>query len=441
MTRGGWTLMDPERWSGDRPSQALSYLSHDQQFAVVTDYDSHFSLLLRNAPRDVLQTRFTNLRSPTPREGGLRALPPNEKVHGYGTFTFPYGPLDAGVPEAGRFDVRTYGERVLELVPVVGYKSRGIAQSIIGQKVEDAALRVERIAGNLSASHICAFLGAAESAQGVAVCAEELWLRAVAQELQRMYNHIRVVAREAEAASQPVGASQTLACAEEVLRLQGWAFGHRWLFGALLPGGPRPRIDKSWVEHVASRTAAIAEEFAGLWELFGQSRIYIDRIQTTAPVKVEDAMAWGAVGPTLRASGVRWDDRLFHARPPYDDLLVNIPSYSEGDALARVAVRAEEVQASALLIEQMAKRWPSKTAMTEPLPPVAPGRGLARVEAPSGDLVYDVSVKDGRVTQVGWRSPTEANFPLFALGMRGAVFTDFHFAFESFGLVFAEIDG
>ncbi len=441
MTRGAWTPMDSDGWSADRPHQTLSYLSRDGTLAVVTDYDSHFSLLLEGASKDVLRTRFANLRDPTPRGGGLRVLPPNEEVHGYGTFTFPYGPVDAGVPEAGRFDVRTYGERVLELAPVVGYKSRAIAQAVIGQKVEDAALRIERIAGNFSASHVSAFLGATESAQAIAVPTEELWLRAVAQELQRMYNHIRVVAREAEAASQPVGASQTLVCAEEVLRLQGWAFGHRWLFGALLPGGPRPPIEKTWVEQVASRTAAIADEFARLWELFGQSRIFIDRIQTTAPVTAADAMAWGAVGPTLRASGVRWDDRLFHARPPYDDLLVNLPSYTEGDALARVAVRAEEVQASALLIEQMAKRWPSRTSGTDPLPSVAPGRGLARIEAPSGDLVYDVSVKDGRVTHVAWRSPTEANFPLFALGMRGAVFTDFHFAFESFGLVFAEIDG
>jgi Ni,Fe-hydrogenase III large subunit len=441
MTLGGWTSIDAEIWSGDHPNQSLSYLSRDGQFAVITDYESHSSLLLLNASQEVLRARFASLLAPTPREGRLRALPPNEEVHGYGTFTFPYGPLDAGVPEAGRFDVRTYGERVLELVPIVGFKSRDIAQAVVGQKVADAALRVERIAGNLSASHVSAFLSAAESAQATAVRTEELWLRAVAQELQRMYNHIRVVAREAEAASQPVGASQTFACAEEVLRIQGWAFGHRWLFGALLPGGSRPRIDKGWVEQVASRTATVASEFARLWELFGQSRIYIDRIQTTATVGAADAMTWGAVGPTLRATGIRWDDRLFHAGPPYDDLLVNLPSYSEGDALARVAVRADEVQASALLIEQMAKRWPSKTAMTEPFPSVASGRGLARVEAPSGDLVYDVSVKDGRVTRVGWRSPTEANFPLFALGMRGAVFTDFHFAFESFGLVFAEIDG
>lgn len=433
--------MDGGAWRDDRPRQSLSYLPKDGSFALVTDHDKHFSLLVHDPPLERIHRRFPGSRAPQAREGALRSLPQNEVVEGYGTFTFPYGPLDAGVPEAGRFDVRTYGERVLELVPVVGYKGRGIARALVGLAPVDAALQVERIAGNLSASHVSAFLSAVESAEGSPVRTEELWVRAVAQELQRMYNHIRVVAREAEAASQPVGASQTLACAEEVLRLQGRAFGHRWLFGGLLPGGPRPPIDAAWRKEVAGRIGAIASEFARLWELFGQSRIYVDRIQTTAPVKPEDALGWGAVGPTLRASGVRWDDRLFFASPPYDDLLLNLPSHEEGDALARVAVRADEVQASALLIEQMVDRWPGPSQSSVPTPAVAPGRGLSRVEAPSGDLVYDVSLENGKLTRVDWRSPTEANFPLFSLGMRGAVFTDFHFAFESFGLVFAEIDG
>jgi len=48
---------------------------------------------------------------------------------------------------------------------------------------------------------------------------------------------------------------------------------------------------------------------------------------------------------------------------------------------------------------------------------------------------------DGRVRSLGVRTPSQANWPLFALGMRGAVFTDFHFALETFGLVFADTDG
>jgi Ni,Fe-hydrogenase III large subunit len=54
--------------------------------------------------------------------------------------------------------------------------------------------------------------------------------------------------------------------------------------------------------------------------------------------------------------------------------------------------------------------------------------------------VYDVTVKAGRVVSVGLRTASDANWPLFVLGMRDAVFTDFHFAWESHGITFAETD-
>ncbi|MGC2035032.1 MAG: hypothetical protein WA761_06265, partial [Thermoplasmata archaeon] len=70
-----------------------------------------------------------------------------------------------------------------------------------------------------------------------------------------------------------------------------------------------------------------------------------------------------------------------------------------------------------------------------------PGRGIARSEAPSGDLIYDVQIEGDRIQRVGVRTPSQANWPLVALSLRGAVFTDFAFSLESFGSSFAETDG
>ncbi|HLY77100.1 MAG TPA: hypothetical protein VKT21_04375, partial [Thermoplasmata archaeon] len=371
----------------------------------------------------------------------VRSVAPAEQVDGYGVFTFPYGPITMGVAESGRFDVRTYGERILNVTPVTGYKPRRILASLIGLPVADAALRVERLAGNFAAAHASAFLAASESAMGRPLPATDAWIRALAQELQRIYNHLHVIARVAEAASQNVGLSQTHALAEEVLRLTGATFGHRWLFGALLPGGPLPHVDVEGRGRLARALDGLSDEFEALWALFQESRTFLDRIQTTCVVTREEAARWGAVGPTLRAAGIPWDDRLRAPVPPYNDLFLPLATESEGDALARVLVRVQEVRSSFLLLEQLLERWPTPSA--DPLPPAAPidaHRGLGRVESPSGDLVYDVTVMDGRVSAVGIRTASDANWPLFALGLRDAVFTDFHFAWESFGLLFAETD-
>ncbi len=439
MTRAGWRTLAGSAFELTA-ERALAYASPDGRFALYNDYAERVSILVEGrspvVPEEVVAAWHGQLEG-----AGPRRLAPHETVEGYGTFTFPYGPTSMGVPESGRFDVVTYGERILELSPLGGYKSRGALAALAGTTVADAALRVERLAGNFSASHVAAFLAAAESALGTPVGVRELWVRALAQELQRIYNHLHVLARIAEAASQNVGSAQTHALAEAILRLQGRAFGHRWLFGALLPGGPARRLDASDRRRLAEELGRCGEEFEALWELFQDSRTFIDRIQSTCPVPREVAVRWGAVGPTLRASGVPWDDRLRVPVAPYTDLFLALPEERDGDALARLLVRVQEVRASFLLIEQMLGRWPSDVGPPDPpAPAIAPGRGLGRVEGPSGDLVYDVAVADGRIATVSARTPSQANWAPFAFGMRNAVFTDFHFAFESFGLVFAETD-
>ncbi len=441
MTRSTWrveTDPGPISAAGER---SLAYMAGDDSFALYNDYREGVSVLIPNPKTARAEEPATTWRGDSGFPG-VHPLSHASSVEGYGVFTFPYGPVSMGVPEAGKLDVQTYGERVLQIVPLGGFKSRGIIDSIVGLAVGDAALRIERMAGNFSASHVAAFLAAAESAQNTEVATVELWTRGLAQETQRIYNHLHVLARVSEAASQNVGLAQTHALAEEILRLQGTVFGHRWLFGALLPDGPPRRLDPPDRARVARELQRLAGDFDKLWLLFLESRTFIDRIQGTCTVRRAEAIRWGAVGPTLRACGVDWDDRLRIPTLPYTDIFLALPHESDGDALARVAIRAAEIRASFLLLEQMIDRWPTSVSRTEtPLPSVGEGRGVGRVEAPSGDLVYDVRVADGRVRSLGFRSPSHANWPLFASGMRDSVFTDLHFALESFGLVFAETDG
>ncbi|HTZ61792.1 MAG TPA: hypothetical protein VMC82_04030 [Thermoplasmata archaeon] len=441
MTRAAW-VVEADGPSDGRPApeRALAYAPEDGTFALYNDYHDGRAVLVDH-PRTIVPREALQIWRAAGDPDGPHSLGPRSVAEGYGVFTFPYGPISMGVPESGRFDVTTYGERILNLAPIGGYKSRRVRRSVVGLTVADAALRVERIAGNYAAAHVSAFLGAAESAVGAEVPLVELWTRGFAQELQRIYNHLHVIARVAEAASQNVGLAQTHALAEEVLRLKAAAFGHRWLFGALLPGGPARRLDPADRRQLAGRIDRIAVEFERLWELFLESRTFIDRIQGTCPVTRDDAIRWGATGPTLRASGVAWDDRLRVPAPPYHDLFVALPVEHAGDALARVLVRGAEIRSSLLLVEQMFERWPGAGSTEPASAPVVPGRGIGRAEAPGGDLVYDVQVADGRVAALGFRAPSVANWPLFAIGMRDAVFTDFHFAIESFGFAFAETDG
>src|SRR5579875_1461221 len=159
------------------------------------------------------------------------------RVEGYGVFTFPYGPVTWGIPEAGGFRFVTYGERIVKVVPSINFKKRGVEKRVVGMKPDDALLLIERSAGNFSASYSTCFATAVEEALGLEVPQAAKWIRAVAIELERIYNHLSVFSREAEAATQNVATYQTGALKEQILRLNAKYFGHRYLFGFNEIGG------------------------------------------------------------------------------------------------------------------------------------------------------------------------------------------------------------
>jgi Ni,Fe-hydrogenase III large subunit len=369
-------------------------------------------------------------------------------VEGYGVFNFPYGPVSYGIPEAGGFKLITYGERIIKVVPVVNFKKRGLEQKVVGTKPLDALFLVERSAGNFSAAYSTCFATAVEDALGVDVPRAAKWTRAVAIELERIYNHLNVFSREAEAAAQNVANYQTSALRERVLRLNAHFFGHRYLFGLNTIGGvTSPQWTRDRSRQLFGSVRQIANEFSSVVDYFLSSRIFLDRLQSTAHLSKQDALSLGAVGPVARGSGIDWDDRLAYPIDPYGDIFVDIQTERGGDTMARVMVRVREIAASVTIIQNLLDKMPQGNTRADRLDDLD-GRttstdaefSFCRVESPSGDLIHVVKVKNGRVAFLHIRPPSLVNWISFSKSLEGSVFTDFQFAFDSFGLVYADSD-
>ena len=67
--------------------------------------------------------------------------------------------------------------------------------------------------------------------------AREELLRAVALELERLYNHAAATAALCQATGLSVGQAAAEIALERLLRVNAAAFGHRYLFGVIEPGG------------------------------------------------------------------------------------------------------------------------------------------------------------------------------------------------------------
>jgi Ni,Fe-hydrogenase III large subunit len=147
------------------------------------------------------------------------------------------------------------------------------------------------------------------------------------------------------------------------------------------------------------------------------------------------------VGPAARASGLAGDTRRDHPYALYRELDFRAPARDAGDALARFEVRAEEIQESLNLVDQLILRIPGGP-LTVHLDSIPAGlAGLGMVESPRGRLVHWLRTGPGGTVEA-WRmrSASHANWPAVAVAALDAIVPDFPIVNKSFNLCYACAD-
>jgi formate hydrogenlyase subunit 5 len=251
-----------------------------------------------------------------------------------------------------------------------------------------------------------------------------------------------VALRLADAAGLAVATAKFGWHKERVLRLVSRLCGSRFGRGVVIPGGvsalPQIGPDELLAE-VGRLDAGIT---ADVRALMGTAS-FLDRLRRTGPLQPDRAREHGALGPVGKASGFADDGRL---RRPYDAYpslgLRAAGPQSDGDALARLRVRWEEVRQSFHLLRQAADELTEAAA--GPLSAACSpryGRAVGWAEAPQGEVLYDVRISDGRLTRCRPRSASFHNLVLMHEVFTGDILTDFPFIEASFGLSIAGVAG
>jgi formate hydrogenlyase subunit 5 len=368
------------------------------------------------------------------------ALP--RHVAGYGLFTIPHGPVRSGVFESMEYLVETPGEAIPHLNMRIFYKHRGIAGRFAGLTVADGVLLAERAEGVASVAHALAFCHAVETIADCRVPREAALARVVHAELERIANHLDVAMRLADAAGLAVATTSFALRKERVLRLVSALCGSRFGRGVVVPGGvaafPRKRPDE-----ISAELDRLEAQVIGDTEALLSTSSFLDRLRGTGPLTPDRAREHGALGPVGKASGYSDDARL--ARP-YDGyaLLAAEPAgeHSGADALARLRVRVEEAERAFRLIRQAVEELrefrevsPERTRLALRAPCEPPdGRAVGWAEAPQGEVLYDVTLEEGRIACCQPRSASFHNLVLMHEVFAGDILTDFPFIEASFGL-------
>jgi formate hydrogenlyase subunit 5 len=361
------------------------------------------------------------------------ALP--RHVAGYGVFTIPHGPVRSGVFESMEYLVETPGEAIPHLNMRIFYKHRGIAARFTGMTIADGVLLAERAEGIASVAHALAFCHAVEEIAGCEVPREAALVRVVHAELERIANHLDVAMRLADAAGLAVATARFALHKERVLRLVSGLCGSRFGRGVIAVGGVSALPRKSPAEILAELDPIEKRVTADAEMLMGTSS-FLDRLRGTGPLAPARAREHGALGPIGKASGYSDDARLARPYDAYPQLGVEpAGQHSGGDAMARLRVRFEEAAQAFRLIREALSDFPERAVLT-PAAPCDPldGRATGWAEAPQGEVLYDVTVQDGRIARCQPRSASFHNLVLMHEVFAGDILTDFPFIEASFGL-------
>jgi formate hydrogenlyase subunit 5 len=362
-------------------------------------------------------------------------------VEGYGMFTIPHGPVRSGVMESIEYLVETPGEAIPHLNMRVFYKHRGVESRFTGLTLSDGVLLAERTEGIASVAHALAFCHAAERVAGCEVSPAAGLVRVLHAELERIANHLDVAVRLADAAGLAVATARMALHKERVMRLVSRMCGNRFGRGVVVPGGVTalPRLSPAELGAALGQLSRpIAADAAALMA----TSSFLDRLRGTGPLTPARAREHGALGPVGKAAGFADDDRLARPYDAYRWLrLAPGRAHSPGDALARLRVRWEEVDASFGLLRRAADDLCAERATDQLRVSCEPadGRALGWAEAPQGEVLYDVSLREGRIASCHPRSASFHNLVLMHEVFAGDILTDFPFIEASFGLSVAGV--
>ena len=333
--------------------------------------------------------------------------------------TIKIGPYHPFLLEPECFDFKVEDGKITDVRITLGYVHRGIEELLMRKTYRQGVFLVERICGICSNAHTMTFCQTVEQLFDIKVPDRAKHIRTIVAELERLHSHYLWLALLAHALNEPESFLRSMGDREIVVSLLEWISGNRVNYAVNTIGGVRRDL-------VPKPASAIKESMDKLKSL---SNLLVDaldkrgvlgsKVAGLGVVSGEEAMKLGAVGPTLRGSGIESDIRKEEAYAAYPEASFNVIVEQDADVRARAIVRARETLESLSISEQLLDNLPAGPIVGELQEPSVK-EIIGRIEAPRGELAYHIE-SDGTTmpARVKVRTPTFANVYFLTKALKG----------------------
>ncbi|MDH7570956.1 MAG: NADH-quinone oxidoreductase subunit D, partial [Armatimonadota bacterium] len=202
--------------------------------------------------------------------------------------------------------------------------------------------------------------------------------------------------------------------------------------------------------------------------LLSRNPVWLERTRGVGVLKLEDAIALGASGPMLRASGLAHDIRKAEPYSGYDHFQFEVPVGTNGDTYDRYLVRVNEMRQSHRIITQALDGLPEGDFRTRDWRYALPSREELKssmealifhykfvtdgFEVPAGEVYHPIESPKGEfgfyiVSDGGtkpWRCrvrpPSFVNLGCLSRMVEGRLVADLVAALGSIDIVLGEVD-
>jgi NADH-quinone oxidoreductase subunit D len=327
-----------------------------------------------------------------------------------GDVNIPVGPQHPALKEPESFLITLRGEKITAASVRLGYNHRGIEKACEGRTYIQDMYLLERVCGICSHSHSTCFIQTVEEVANLEIPPRAKYIRTLVAELERIHSHLLWLG----VAGHEVGFDTLLMFTwrdrEVVMDLLAELTGNRVNYGINTIGGVRRDVQKEKYGDILKAIDVLEERTKYYINLALEETTLIKRLSGVGRLSHDDALRYGAVGPTARASGVARDIRKDDPYAAYGELEFKVITDDHCDVYGRTIVRVLELMESYKLVRQLVAKMPDGPITVKAPRKIPEGEALGRYEAPRGeDVHYVKSNGTEKPYRVKVRAPTLAN--------------------------------
>ncbi len=323
------------------------------------------------------------------------------------------GPQHPSTHGVLRLVLKLDGETVREIIPVLGYIHRGMEKKAETLGYRQQVHLTDRLDYLCSVMNNWVVSAVVEKAAKIEINDRIQTIRTIFAELQRVQSHLLwwgVFGMDLGAFTPFLYGFRDR---EKITKIFEETIGARLTMNYIQPGGLMYDIHPDFVKDVKAMISYMKPMFKEYDELVSGNIIIQERLKNVGILDAQSAVALGASGPVLRASGVAHDLRKIKPYGVYEKVDFSIPIGTVGDCWDRYSVRMLEMRESLKIIEQLIDSIPEGKHLTmKPGAKIRPPAGIYYEQMETARGIFGVFLhSDGseKPSRVHYRTPNFHN--------------------------------